>query len=52
MQAKPRLSEDMVKECVDPRLGGLYPPKAVAKVRIFISLDAMRLSEQLEVCTV
>jgi len=50
--AQPRLSEDKVKQCVDPRLEGLYPPNAVAKVRIFLSLDAMCLSEQLEVCTV
>lgn len=31
-QATPRLSEDKVKQCVDTRLGGEYPPKAVAKV--------------------
>jgi len=36
--AKPRLSEDMVKECVDPRLGGLYPPKAVAKMAAVAAL--------------
>ncbi|KAG6523447.1 PTI1-like tyrosine-protein kinase 3 [Zingiber officinale] len=29
--ATPRLSEDKVKQCVDPRLNGEYPPKAVAK---------------------
>ncbi|KAL8160401.1 hypothetical protein V2J09_001938 [Rumex salicifolius] len=29
--ATPKLSEDKVKECVDPRLGSDYPPKAVAK---------------------
>jgi len=52
MQALPRLSEDRVKQCADPRLEGLYPPKAFAKVRIFLSLDAMHLREQLEVCTV
>ncbi|RZR76611.1 hypothetical protein BHM03_00001453 [Ensete ventricosum] len=32
MQATPRLSEDKVKQCVDPRLKGDCPPKAVAKV--------------------
>lgn len=32
-QATPKLSEDKVKQCVDARLGGDYPPKAVAKVR-------------------
>lgn len=31
-QATPKLSEDKVKQCVDARLGGEYPPKAVAKV--------------------
>ncbi|ANM63659.1 Protein kinase superfamily protein [Arabidopsis thaliana] len=30
--ATPRLSEDKVKQCVDPKLKGEYPPKAVAKV--------------------
>ncbi|KAF5203844.1 kinase domain, partial [Thalictrum thalictroides] len=29
--ATPRLSEDKVRQCVDQRLGGDYPPKAVAK---------------------
>lgn len=32
IQATPKLSEDKVKQCVDARLGGDYPPKAVAKV--------------------
>ena len=32
IQATPRLSEDKVKQCVDPKLKGEYPPKAVAKV--------------------
>lgn len=32
IQATPKLSEDKVKQCVDPRLGSDYPPKAVAKV--------------------
>lgn len=31
-QATPRLSEDKVKQCVDPKLNNEYPPKAVAKV--------------------
>uniref|UniRef100_A0A7N0UM13 non-specific serine/threonine protein kinase n=1 Tax=Kalanchoe fedtschenkoi TaxID=63787 RepID=A0A7N0UM13_KALFE len=31
--ATPKLSEDKVKQCVDARLEGVYPPKAVAKVR-------------------
>ncbi|GJM96424.1 hypothetical protein PR202_ga13255 [Eleusine coracana subsp. coracana] len=29
--ATPRLSEDKVKQCVDPKLNDNYPPKAVAK---------------------
>ncbi|THU65020.1 hypothetical protein C4D60_Mb01t32740 [Musa balbisiana] len=29
--ATPRLSEDKVKQCIDPRMNGDYPPKAVAK---------------------
>lgn len=33
MQATPRLSEDKVRQCVDPKLGVDYPPKAVAKVK-------------------
>jgi hypothetical protein len=32
LQATPRLSEDKVKQCVDPKLNNDYPPKAVAKV--------------------
>ncbi|XLU42600.1 hypothetical protein S245_037414, partial [Arachis hypogaea] len=30
--ATPRLSEDKVKQCVDPKLGAEYPPKAIAKL--------------------
>ncbi|KAL4350143.1 hypothetical protein AHAS_Ahas10G0112500 [Arachis hypogaea] len=29
--ATPRLSEDKIKQCVDPKLGVEYPPKAIAK---------------------
>uniref|UniRef100_A0A0D9Y7F9 Protein kinase domain-containing protein n=1 Tax=Oryza glumipatula TaxID=40148 RepID=A0A0D9Y7F9_9ORYZ len=32
--ATPRLSEDKVKQCVDPKLGGAFPLKAVAKCRL------------------
>ena len=32
MQATPRLSEDKVKQCIDPKLQEDYPPKAMAKV--------------------
>lgn len=32
-QATPRLSEDKVKQCIDPKLNNDFPPKAVAKVR-------------------
>ncbi|CAN1253327.1 PTI1-like tyrosine-protein kinase 3 [Linum perenne] len=35
--ATPRLSEDKVKQCVDPKLKGEYPPKGVAKVRSFFT---------------
>ena len=34
VQATPRLSEDKVKQCVDPKLKGEYPPKSVAKVTL------------------
>ncbi|XP_023527730.1 probable protein kinase At2g41970 isoform X2 [Cucurbita pepo subsp. pepo] len=30
--ATPRLSEDKVKQCVDPKLNNDYPPKAIAKL--------------------
>lgn len=30
--ATPRLSEDKVKQCIDPKLKDDYPPKAIAKV--------------------
>jgi len=33
LQATPRLSEDKVKQCIDPKLNNDFPPKAVAKVR-------------------
>ncbi|KAJ1283599.1 hypothetical protein BS78_03G140400 [Paspalum vaginatum] len=36
--ATPRLSEDKVKQCVDPRLGVEYPPKAVAKMAAVAAL--------------
>ncbi|KAF0901781.1 hypothetical protein E2562_006245 [Oryza meyeriana var. granulata] len=36
--ATPRLSEDKVKQCVDPRLEGEYPPKAVAKMAAVAAL--------------
>lgn len=35
-QATPRLSEDQVKQCIDPKLKADYPPKAVAKVPLFL----------------
>ncbi|KAG6524902.1 hypothetical protein ZIOFF_014847 [Zingiber officinale] len=37
-QATPRLSEDKVKQCVDPRLKGDYPPKGVAKLAAVAAL--------------
>lgn len=36
--ATPRLSEDKVKQCVDPRLKSDYPPKAVAKMAAVAAL--------------
>ncbi|XP_078179113.1 putative protein kinase At2g41970 [Carex rostrata] len=36
--ATPRLSEDKVKQCVDPRLNNDYPPKAVAKMAAVAAL--------------
>ncbi|CAG7873560.1 unnamed protein product [Brassica rapa] len=36
--ATPKLSEDKVKQCVDARLGGDYPPKAVAKLAAVAAL--------------
>ncbi|CAH1432325.1 unnamed protein product [Lactuca virosa] len=36
--ATPRLSEDKVKQCVDPRLGNDYPQKAVAKMAAVAAL--------------
>nr|GMD91966.1 PTI1-like tyrosine-protein kinase 3 [Ipomoea batatas]GMD93307.1 PTI1-like tyrosine-protein kinase 3 [Ipomoea batatas] len=39
--ATPRLSEDKVKQCVDPKLKGEYPPKGVAKVFLFAILSVL-----------
>ncbi|KAJ8466304.1 hypothetical protein OPV22_028856 [Ensete ventricosum] len=36
--ATPRLSEDKVKQCIDPRLKGEYPPKGVAKLAAVAAL--------------
>ncbi|CAN6919947.1 unnamed protein product [Brassica oleracea] len=36
--ATPKLSEDKVKQCVDARLNGEYPPKAVAKLAAVAAL--------------
>eukprot|EP00252_Welwitschia_mirabilis_P004105 TRINITY_DN142_c0_g1_i1.p1 TRINITY_DN142_c0_g1~~TRINITY_DN142_c0_g1_i1.p1 ORF type:complete len:366 (+),score=73.27 TRINITY_DN142_c0_g1_i1:251-1348(+) len=36
--ATPRLTEDKVKQCVDPKLKGDYPPKAVAKLAAVAAL--------------
>uniref|UniRef100_A0A0E0KIB6 Protein kinase domain-containing protein n=1 Tax=Oryza punctata TaxID=4537 RepID=A0A0E0KIB6_ORYPU len=36
--ATPRLSEDKVKQCVDPKLKDEYPPKAVAKLAAVAAL--------------
>ncbi|KAJ0081354.1 hypothetical protein Patl1_12116 [Pistacia atlantica] len=38
--ATPKLSEDKVKQCVDAKLNGEYPPKIVAKVlKMVISVE-------------
>ncbi|KAF5737358.1 Kinase superfamily protein [Tripterygium wilfordii] len=37
-QATPRLSEDKVKQCVDPKLNNEYPPKAIAKLAAVAAL--------------
>lgn len=36
--ATPRLSEDKVKQCIDPKLGEDYPPKAIAKMAAVAAL--------------
>ncbi|XP_010457811.1 PREDICTED: PTI1-like tyrosine-protein kinase 1 [Camelina sativa] len=36
--ATPRLSEDKVKQCIDPKLKADYPPKAVAKLAAVAAL--------------
>lgn len=36
--ATPRLSEDKVKQCIDPKLNNDYPPKAIAKMAAVAAL--------------
>ncbi|XP_022960217.1 PTI1-like tyrosine-protein kinase 2 isoform X1 [Cucurbita moschata] len=43
--ATPRLSEDKVKQCVDPRLKGEYPPKGIAKLAAVAALCVQYESE-------
>ncbi|WZY90085.1 PTI1-like tyrosine-protein kinase 2 isoform X1 [Brassica rapa] len=43
--ATPRLSEDKVKQCVDPKLKGEYPPKSVAKLAAVAALCVQYESE-------
>ncbi|KAI3868099.1 hypothetical protein MKX03_035315 [Papaver bracteatum] len=38
ISATPRLSEDKVKQCVDPKLNNDYPPKAIAKMAAVAAL--------------
>ncbi|KAF9663270.1 hypothetical protein SADUNF_Sadunf17G0020800 [Salix dunnii] len=45
LQATPRLSEDKVKQCVDPKLKGEYPPKGVAKLAAVAALCVQYESE-------
>ncbi|KAG7025284.1 PTI1-like tyrosine-protein kinase 3 [Cucurbita argyrosperma subsp. argyrosperma] len=44
-RATPRLSEDKVKQCVDPRLKGEYPPKGIAKLAAVAALCVQYESE-------
>ncbi|KAL0884537.1 hypothetical protein Bca101_008518 [Brassica carinata] len=44
-QATPRLSEDKVKQCIDPKLKADYPPKAVAKLAAVAALCVQYESE-------
>ncbi|KAI3843530.1 hypothetical protein MKX03_018119 [Papaver bracteatum] len=37
-RATPRLSEDKVKQCIDPKLNNDYPPKAIAKMAAVAAL--------------
>ncbi|XP_077250653.1 PTI1-like tyrosine-protein kinase 3 [Tasmannia lanceolata] len=43
--ATPRLTEDKVKQCVDPKLKGEYPPKGVAKLAAVAALCVQYESE-------
>ncbi|XP_059632867.1 PTI1-like tyrosine-protein kinase 1 isoform X1 [Cornus florida] len=43
--ATPRLSEDKVKQCVDPKLKGDYPPKGIAKLAAVAALCVQYESE-------
>ncbi|KAK1270650.1 PTI1-like tyrosine-protein kinase 3 [Acorus gramineus] len=43
--ATPRLSEDKVKQCIDPKLKGEYPPKGVAKLAAVAALCVQYESE-------
>ncbi|GAB2265557.1 cleavage polyadenylation factor subunit pti1 [Dionaea muscipula] len=36
--AAPKLTEDKVKQCIDPRLGADYPPKAIGKLAAVAAL--------------
>uniref|UniRef100_A0A453LAV2 Serine-threonine/tyrosine-protein kinase catalytic domain-containing protein n=1 Tax=Aegilops tauschii subsp. strangulata TaxID=200361 RepID=A0A453LAV2_AEGTS len=44
-QATPRLTEDTVKQCIDPRLKGECPPKGVAKLAAVAALCVQYESE-------
>nr|GME15061.1 PTI1-like tyrosine-protein kinase 1 isoform X1 [Ipomoea batatas] len=45
IQATPRLSEDKVHQCIDPKLEGECPPKAVAKMAAVAALCVQYESE-------
>ncbi|KAL2992631.1 hypothetical protein AAZX31_10G058600 [Glycine max] len=48
--ATPKLSEDKVRQCVDTRLGGEYPPKAVAKYKVSLAPGSGCIEVNLQLC--
>ncbi|KAH1227772.1 Nicotinate phosphoribosyltransferase 2 [Glycine max] len=50
IDATPKLSEDKVRQCVDTRLGGEYPPKAVAKYKVSLAPGSGCIEVNLQLC--
>ncbi|RZB85970.1 UDP-glucose 4-epimerase GEPI42 isoform F [Glycine soja] len=48
--ATPKLTEDKVRQCVDTRLGGEYPPKAVAKYKVSLAPGSGCIEVNLQLC--